>query len=278
MIGYYKISRPTTCFFTILITILGYTISLQKNLDDIKSRNIALLMLTVCVNACNIAATNTINDVFDYYSDKINIPSRPLPIGLMTKKKASVFCFILYLTSIILSYFSNTYIITINLLNVMIGILYTPIFKYSGFLFKNSSVALVSTLFLVNGQYVNSNNLFPISIYIWLFTDTLCYEIYKDIRDKEVDKKFNCSTLATSNFLNPLYCIWTIYIVSSLICIIYNNSLGYIIFLYRFLHLLMDYFNIFMNQRLIVNSVYRYLKKCLVFVTLFSLLFFIIGN
>ena len=105
MIGYYKISRPTTCFFTILITILGYTISLQKNLDDTKSRNIAPLMLTVCVNVCNIAATNTINDVFDYYSDKINIPSRPLPMGLISNKKASIFCFILYLTSIILSYF-----------------------------------------------------------------------------------------------------------------------------------------------------------------------------
>lgn len=264
MYQYYKITRPTTCFFVILITYLGFAC------NNFKNNNIIIPI--IFSNVCTMASMNTINDVLDLDIDKITFPDRPIPSGKLNKYNAIIYSIILNIISLGITYLCGWYYFGINLLEIIIGILYTPILKYFNFLTKNCSIGLVSILYFLSGLTLIKK--IPYYIIIWLFFDCVNYEIYKDIRDYSADRENGCITLPVKYNVNiAILVIWFNYIISSLL-IIFTSKYGLILFFTRIiLNLILDFINMYKKITFVVDSNFRYKKKLLVFLNLFIIMY-----
>lgn len=266
MLQYYKIIRPTTCIFVSLITYLGFIFS--------EKQNYYILPLLILVNILTMASMNTINDVFDYDIDKIIFPNRPLFSGKLSQYNAIIFYILLNLISIYISYKISNYNLYLNLFAIFLGLIYTPILKYFHYFTKNACVSTVANLYLISS--IKNSNLLPLYIPIWLFIDCFNYEIYKDIRDIEADKKYKCYTIPVVYSVDYAICIaWTNYIISSFIILFLNYKIGLLLFLVRV------FGNISLDKSLLLNypkvdlsSSFRYKKKMLVFLNLFIIILY----
>lgn len=142
-----------------------------------------------------IGASNVLNDIFDYNSDKTNHPSRPIPSGMITKNQALCVSCILFLLGIYCALNLNTTSQYISLGIVLpIIILYTPLLKpipligniaisiVLGFVFIFTEVALTSKMNIM---------IIPACLASYL---TLIREMVKDIQDVVGDKKQNINT------------------------------------------------------------------------------------
>ncbi|MDZ4121062.1 MAG: UbiA family prenyltransferase, partial [Candidatus Cloacimonadaceae bacterium] len=78
------------------------------------------------------ASILVMNDYFDYESDKINAPKRPIPANLVKPIEALVFALILLFCGLLLSYMIGIYIFVIAMGLAVIGFLYNRFFKRTG--------------------------------------------------------------------------------------------------------------------------------------------------
>lgn len=263
MLQYYKIIRPTTCIFVSLITYLGFILSERETYYALPS---------LIVNVLTMASMNTINDIFDYNIDKIVFPDRPLTSGKLTRHNAIIYYILLNIVSIYISYKIGLYNLYLHFLAIFLGFIYTPILKYLHYFTKNACAGIIGFIYLISG--IKNINLLPIYIPIWLFIDCFNYEVYKDIRDIEADKKYKCYTIPVVYGVDYAICIaWANYIISSFIILFLNYKIGIPLFFIRI------FGNIYLDTNLLLNSPkidlsssFRYKKKILVFINLFIIL------
>ncbi len=116
--------------------------------------------------ALTAAAGNVINDIWDYESDLINKPERPLPAGRLTKKTALNFYFSLVLITVAIAASFNIIIFFIVILahlllliysiglkkipllgNFVISFLTGFVFIYGGLIAGNLSAAIIPAVF-----------------------------------------------------------------------------------------------------------------------------------
>jgi geranylgeranylglycerol-phosphate geranylgeranyltransferase len=258
MLYFYKITRPTTCLFIILITYLGF---MCNNVNDYN-----IIIPTIISNVLTVGSTNALNDIFDYNIDKLVFPNRPLPSGKISIYNTILFVIVLNLISLIVSYSHTFYY---NTLSMLIGIIYTPILKYYHFITKNFSCALVGCIFYLSAiEKIHNISYFTL---IWLFTDSINYEMYKDIRDINADKKFGCITFPVKyGIQNTLIYIWVNNIISSVILLFFDD-IGISLFLMRILgNMIIDIYHLYNSFS--ITSSFRYQKKLLIFFNLFIIM------
>lgn len=118
--------------------------------------------------AFTAAAGNVINDVWDYESDLINKPGRPIPSGKITKREALVFYLFLVLISVAMAAALNPVIFSIILLSNMLLLMYSIqlkkiillgniiisfltgfVFIYGGIIGGNTGAAVIPALFAI---------------------------------------------------------------------------------------------------------------------------------
>lgn len=143
------------------------------------------------------ASALILNDYFDIESDKINMPNRPLPSGIVSKSE------IIYLTifTTIMGLFSalllGTYVLVIGIIFWFIGLLYNWKLKRTGLLGNIMVASSVAITFIIGGIAVGN----PWNVTVWsfglmAFLVDLGEEISADAMDLEGDKLQNSKSIA----------------------------------------------------------------------------------
>ncbi|NMC60718.1 MAG: UbiA family prenyltransferase [Candidatus Methanofastidiosa archaeon] len=143
------------------------------------------------------ASALILNDYFDIESDRINMPNRPLPSGIVSKSE------IIYLTifATIMGLFSalllGTYVLVIGIIFWFIGLLYNWKLKRTGLLGNIMVASSVAITFIIGGIAVGN----PWNVTVWsfglmAFLVDLGEEISADAMDLEGDKRQNSKSIA----------------------------------------------------------------------------------
>ena len=157
-------------------------------------------MTLVLVNA----ASNTLNQVYDYDIDKINKPYRPLPREILTKDDALTIAWVLYLVTLWRITLINSAFATIVLIIMLVTIFYSlpPLRFKQRFLISNISIAFARGLL----GFVAAWSIFDQTILPWEeptpWAIGLLFGIYlmgavttKDFTDIEGDREYGMNTL-----------------------------------------------------------------------------------
>ena len=107
--GFFTITRPVNSAVAGLAAIIAYLIETGTVIP-------AALLLFFIV-ALITAAGNVINDYFDAEIDAINRPDRPIPSGAVTPEPPRSFAVTLFLSGILVSFFTNVLCIGIAIIN-----------------------------------------------------------------------------------------------------------------------------------------------------------------
>ncbi|MCD6381629.1 MAG: UbiA family prenyltransferase [Candidatus Aenigmarchaeota archaeon] len=188
---YFDILRINVCLLTVFGIIAGLLI--------IKSPFDFLVILALVAGFLFTGAGNVINDYFDFETDRINKPERPIPSGKISKKKSLVYYILLSITGLGISFLVSLNFFIIALLSLVVFTLYPGLLKKIPFV-KNVTVAFLSVIpFIASTLIHNSFSLLltgPISIFIFIaFFGTLAREILKDIEDIKGDQVSGIKTL-----------------------------------------------------------------------------------
>jgi geranylgeranylglycerol-phosphate geranylgeranyltransferase len=152
-----RIVNVIIVFFSVIVAVI---IS-----SDVSSIGWSVIAAAACA-ALTAAAGNVINDVWDYKSDLVNKPGRPIPSGKITKREALVFYLFLVLISLVIASAFNPFIFSIIILSHMLLLLYTLrlkkiilvgnfvisfltgfVFIYGGIIAGNTGAAVIPALF-----------------------------------------------------------------------------------------------------------------------------------
>ncbi|MFC2143219.1 UbiA family prenyltransferase [Candidatus Aenigmatarchaeota archaeon] len=187
---YINIIRPNVCILSIIGMIVGAIVA-----DVILN---PIIILALVVTFLITGAGNVINDYFDHKIDRINRPTRPIPSGRMTRKKAAGYYVILSIIGLIVSYFVSIPFLTIALFNIIILSIYSWKLKKIAFIGNISVAYLAASNFLAAGLILNGFYSIPFTILLFFgisLIGTIAREITKDVEDVEGDRKSGAKTL-----------------------------------------------------------------------------------
>lgn len=183
-----KISRPINIFQSIIAIFI--TAAIFNSFPNMQ--RIICSALTV---SFFIAGGNAINDYFDFETDKTNRPTRPLPLGIISKWEALGFSFLLFIIGILFFIPIATRISTLILtFNLLLLIIYTPLIKPTIFLGNLTVSYLLGTTFIFGAEIFGDITYGIIPAFL-AFTFNLSRELIKDIEDLKGDKENNLQTL-----------------------------------------------------------------------------------
>jgi geranylgeranylglycerol-phosphate geranylgeranyltransferase len=186
--GFIKIIRPLNCLITLATVIVGGLICSNNN-NNISAK----LILAGVVGFMITAAGNSINDFYDVDIDKINRPDRPLPSGILTTKRVSIFFTFLIIILLTLSWLINIYAFEISLMSIVLLFLYSYKLKRIALIGNIIISFLTSFAFIFGGAVVgNVNNAIIPAVFAFLIN--LIREVVKDMEDTEGDKHLGIST------------------------------------------------------------------------------------
>ena len=190
---YIEIIRPSIVFMSALGVITGAIISKA----DI------LFTLIASISAFFIAGAGiVVNDIYDYETDKINFPNRPLPSKRMKKRNAAFYSIILFALGISLSYLINIYCFFLAFLNTILEVIYARNTKRMALIGNVFDSWFVASTFIF-GYLASLNNFFIIKesfapillVSLLAFISNMGREIFGDIEDIKGDKKAGMKTL-----------------------------------------------------------------------------------
>ena len=143
------------------------------------------------------ASILVLNDYFDFETDKINAPERPIPSNMVTRREALYFSIFLLIGGLILSYLLGNPVFVFSILLSVIGFLYNRKYKQSG-LAGNIMVSFsVGMTFIYGGMTVGA----PFNKSVLFFgviaaLIDLGEEIAADAMDMQGDSLIDSSSLA----------------------------------------------------------------------------------
>lgn len=113
ILGYLRLSRPANVLTAIADVLCGFAISgiIAMTSEDDNTILFTILLpaaAIICSTSCLYAGGVVLNDVFDYELDVLERPERPIPSGVISLKKASIFgwtlltigCFFAFIASL----------------------------------------------------------------------------------------------------------------------------------------------------------------------------------
>lgn len=135
-----------------------------------------------------------VNDYYDIEIDKINASHRPLPSGRISKKKALLYCVVLFMAGLALSSLLNIYCFFLAFLNSVLEVLYARNFK-KRFLTGNVLVSYFTASTFLFGALITFDFRIIKIVALLAFLANMGREIYKAIEDIRGDKKMKLETL-----------------------------------------------------------------------------------
>jgi geranylgeranylglycerol-phosphate geranylgeranyltransferase len=180
-LGFIRLIRPEIIILGIVCVYIGALFSGSEYFS------IELLLGMIAV-FCIGAGCHPFNDYFDYEIDKINHPTRPLPLGLFKPKSVLYIGLILFIISLILSSLINIFCLSINLIGIILIFFYESSLKNKG-LVGNIIVAFTVSLSFIYGGAIIGELFKPTFFTTIAFFIFFGREIIMDVRDFEGDKK-----------------------------------------------------------------------------------------
>ena len=155
------------------------------------------------------AGANTINDVFDIKTDKINKPHRPLASNQVQKKHAIYLYVLLFMCGFFCSIKTNINTIYFsNLIILPLIIFYTPVLKNIPIL-GNLIVSFVLASVFLFVQLLITNTIIDYSLFALAFSFSCIREIGKDMADVDGDRHAKINTFsALYNLQKSMYFIY----------------------------------------------------------------------
>ena len=177
-----KLIRPINFLITFISVILAAIICLPDKSPEIN------IVLAAFAASFVMASGNIINDIYDMGIDRENKPSRPLPSGKISVKKAYLFYFGFIALSVFISSLLNEKATAIVLVSILL------LFSYSKYLKRiplvgNITVALLTGLVFIFGGVVVKNPASAIVPAVFAFLINFIREIVKDVEDVEGDRQ-----------------------------------------------------------------------------------------
>lgn len=208
MIAYLEILRPSICILTIFAVIVGALIG---------GVSISYYLLITCLVAFLIAgAGNTINDYFDYETDRINKPHRPIPAAKIRRRSALNYSIILFILAIFLVLFLNVYLITLAFFNIGIILVYGRKLKRLPLIGNFGPSWLAASSFLFGNLITGNISITVLLLFLMAFSSNVGREITKSIEDIEGDKRIRMKTLpivAGKNFAGWIAMIFILFAI-----------------------------------------------------------------
>ena len=174
-------ARPVNC----LISFISVWTAALVAADIFISVRIMAASLSAAVIT---AGGNVINDYFDFDSDKINKPFRPLPSGSLNRGESLAAAAVFGATGLGLSLYVDLSAFIIAAAVIFLLTIYTPVFK--GLLFiGNLIIALVASMAFVYGGVAAGKPFGALILAMFAFLFHLGREIVKDIEDISADNQ-----------------------------------------------------------------------------------------
>lgn len=162
-----------------LAVLIGIVLSSELFVHNFSLKTTFLALLVAFVVT---GAGNTINDFFDYETDKLNAPTRPIPAGEIKKKNAFYLSISLFAIGVSLSLLINLACFLLALINSLVLYLYARNLKGVPLLGNFSVGYLVGSTFLFGALVVGEIKTTFVLFLLATFS-TLGREIAKDIED-----------------------------------------------------------------------------------------------
>ncbi len=188
IIAYLELSRAWNCAITFLGVIVGAVIVGASPLE-------APVIIAGIAAALIAGGGNVINDYFDYETDIINRPDRPIPSGRTNRYTAVILSCGLFAIGLILTLLLNVLCIIVAVLNSIMLLLYGRYSKSLLFLSNLSISYLVGSVFLFGGLTIGYIEATTVLLFLCAFFMTLSREIIKDVADVEGDSSIGGVTL-----------------------------------------------------------------------------------
>ena len=214
IIAIYTLTRPINCLLTFASIIVAAYLAYEIQI------NITNVLLATISAALTAAAGNVVNDIYDFKSDSINKPARPLPSRILTVRVAWISYTILLVFALFLSQHINrlSFLIVLSA-NVML--LYYSFKGKRVILLGNIIVAILTGLVFIYGAAAVENIKGGVIPAIFALMINLIREIIKDIEDLKGDKLTGVITFPAKygieksrlliTFLTALLILFTIY-------------------------------------------------------------------
>lgn len=187
-----RLLRLNICLLTILGVVVGYLI--VSDFSHIYSLFLALIAAFTISGAGNV-----INDYFDYESDKINSPERPLPSGDVSKPLALIFWLLLNLVGFFSASLVSTPFLVIASINILVAFVYSWKLQHFPVIGNLADTYLAAIPFIAGGLIVYNFSFIlnsPVLVlFVIVFLGNWSREILKDIEDIEGDKKSGSRTM-----------------------------------------------------------------------------------
>jgi len=185
MNAYLEIIRPGNAVMAVIAVLLVMLIS----------GNFTLSAFLACFVVFIITGGgNAINDYFDYKIDAINKPSRPIPSGRISLRRAGIYSLSLFIIGVILAFMIGILPGFIAILSSSLLILYAYNLKKM-LIVGNLGVSFLTGLTFVFGGVVVGAITTSVYLGLFAFLMTMAREIVKDMEDVEGDKNEGATTL-----------------------------------------------------------------------------------
>jgi 4-hydroxybenzoate polyprenyltransferase len=199
--GYIDLIRPFTLLAPIIVSICIMIASYIYN--GVNSELFTIFWTTIIPASFALillnGASNALNQVTDFKSDKISKPYRPIPRGDISTQQAMMVSLIMYLGAFLLSLFINIIFSVFIVLIALFTVTYSLPPRLKDILFLNQLWVGIprGLLGILASWSVFGNVLHPLPITIGIIAMAFLIggSITKDIIDSEADKKTGTRTL-----------------------------------------------------------------------------------
>ena len=190
-----KTTRPINVILALLssvISLFSYNFLSISNITCIYYHPTLLYGFLVII--FYTAAANTINDLYDIESDKINHPNRPLASNSISKKNVIIFLFLLIILGLLCSLKINKNAFYFaNLLILPLIAIYTPYLKKSP-LIGNIVVSIILGSVFLFTQLLLINQISDWILFSLAFSLSIIRELAKDMADINGDMQNHIMT------------------------------------------------------------------------------------
>ncbi len=189
--GFVEISRMPNCLMMGFAVIIGEFMSLGSKVPFQSG------VLGFLVGFILAAGSMTINDILDAEIDAVNVPSRPIPSGRVSKTEAAVFAAIALIAGLTIAFLLSLTNFLIAILAVCLMLYYNRFGKKTGLLGNAVVSANLAIPFLFGGAVGGINTtLFVFALLAFLAG--MGREIIKGMTDVPGDSKKSVRTVAVS--------------------------------------------------------------------------------
>jgi len=189
LVGTFRLMRIQNCliaFFSVLVTSFFASRSFEIRPS---------ILLGALATLFIMGGGNALNDYLDHEIDRRNKPHRPIPSGLIARKKALAISTAFFFVGIVLSVFLNVWAMSIAVINTCLLIVYARYSKTMLFTANVLIAGMTSSVFIFSGAILKRIDLNVIVLASSAFFVMMSREILKDIEDIRGDRLAGALTL-----------------------------------------------------------------------------------